>query len=406
MRFVEDDWESPTLGAWGLGWEVWLNGMEITQFTYFQQVGGLDCKPVLGEITYGLERLAMYLQGKDSVYDLVWVDGVTYRDVYHQNEVEQSKYNFELANVDMAVPALRRLRRRSEAPRSRRSLRAARLRDGAEGLAHLQPARCARRDLGHRARGLHRPRARTARGSSRRPTTSRAKRSAFRCARAQAGMSAETLLVELLTEELPPKALRAARACVRRRASRRARARRPGAEEQRRAGSRRRGGSPCSSRSVRERAPDAPVEAQGPSVKSALDAQGSPRRRWPASRGRTASRSRRSSSATRRKGRGVRLPRVEAGGAALDEVLAGEGRRAALQALPIPKVMRWGDGDAQFVRPVHGLVMLHGSRVVPGAVLGLRAGNTTLGHRFLSTGAITLARRGRLRARAARRRAA
>ena len=101
IRFVEDDWESPTLGASGLGWEVWLNGMEITQFTYFQQVGGLDCKPVLGELTYGLERLALYLQGRDSVFDLVWVDGVTYGDVYHQNEVEQSRYNFELADVKM-----------------------------------------------------------------------------------------------------------------------------------------------------------------------------------------------------------------------------------------------------------------------------------------------------------------
>jgi glycyl-tRNA synthetase alpha chain len=99
IRFVEDDWESPTLGAWGLGWEVWLDGMEVTQFTYFQQVGGLDCKPVLGEITYGLERLAMYLQGKDSVFDLVWTAGVTYGDVYHQNEVEQSQYNFEHSNV-------------------------------------------------------------------------------------------------------------------------------------------------------------------------------------------------------------------------------------------------------------------------------------------------------------------
>jgi len=103
IRFVEDDWESPTLGAWGLGWEVWLDGMEITQFTYFQEVGGLGCKPVLGEITYGLERLAMVLQGKDSVFDLVWTPGVTYRDVYHQNEVEQSKYNFELANVELLL---------------------------------------------------------------------------------------------------------------------------------------------------------------------------------------------------------------------------------------------------------------------------------------------------------------
>jgi glycyl-tRNA synthetase alpha chain len=101
IRFVEDDWESPTLGASGLGWEVWLNGMEVTQFTYFQQAGGLECRPVLGELTYGLERLAMYLQDKESVFDLVWVDGVTYGDVYHQNEVEQSKYNFELADTAM-----------------------------------------------------------------------------------------------------------------------------------------------------------------------------------------------------------------------------------------------------------------------------------------------------------------
>lgn len=106
VRFVEDNWESPTLGAWGLGWEVWLNGMEVTQFTYFQQAGGLECYPVTGEITYGLERIAMYLQGVDSVYDLVWTkspDGsvVTYGDVFHQNEVEQSTYNFEHADVPM-----------------------------------------------------------------------------------------------------------------------------------------------------------------------------------------------------------------------------------------------------------------------------------------------------------------
>ena len=108
IRFVEDDWENPTLGAWGLGWEVWLNGMEVTQFTYFQQVGGLDCKPVLGEITYGIERLAMYLQGVENVYDLTWTtweeNGVTkkltYGDVYHQNEVEQSTFNFEHSNTE------------------------------------------------------------------------------------------------------------------------------------------------------------------------------------------------------------------------------------------------------------------------------------------------------------------
>ena len=103
IRFVEDDWESPTLGAWGLGWEVWCNGMEITQFTYFQQVGGLDCKPVLGEITYGLERLAMNLQGVENVFDLTWTDGVSYGDVYHQNEEEQSKYNFEQCDISLLL---------------------------------------------------------------------------------------------------------------------------------------------------------------------------------------------------------------------------------------------------------------------------------------------------------------
>jgi glycyl-tRNA synthetase alpha chain len=111
IRFVEDDWENPTLGAWGLGWEVWLNGMEVTQFTYFQQVGGIDCSPITGEITYGLERLAMYLQGVENVYDLTWTqwqqDGhsrrISYGDVYHQNEVEQSRYNFEASNASVLL---------------------------------------------------------------------------------------------------------------------------------------------------------------------------------------------------------------------------------------------------------------------------------------------------------------
>ena len=117
IRFVEDNWESPTLGAWGLGWEVWLNGMEVTQFTYFQQVGGLECRPVTGEITYGLERLAMYLQNVESIFDIVWTDGplgtVTYRDVYHQNEVEQSRYNFEQADVAALFAAFDQAERES-----------------------------------------------------------------------------------------------------------------------------------------------------------------------------------------------------------------------------------------------------------------------------------------------------
>ena len=105
VRFVEDDWENPTLGAWGLGWEVWLNGMEVTQFTYFQQVGGIDCKPISGEITYGLERLAMYLQNVDDIYALTWTPGLSYGDVYHQNEVEQSTYNFEASDIAFLLAA-------------------------------------------------------------------------------------------------------------------------------------------------------------------------------------------------------------------------------------------------------------------------------------------------------------
>lgn len=101
IRFVEDNWESPTLGAWGLGWEVWLDGMEITQFTYFQQVGSLDMHPVAVEITYGLERLAMYIQEKENVYDLIWSQDITYGDIFHENEYEQSVYNFELADTEM-----------------------------------------------------------------------------------------------------------------------------------------------------------------------------------------------------------------------------------------------------------------------------------------------------------------
>ena len=119
VRFVEDNWESPTLGAWGLGWEVWLNGMEVSQFTYFQQVGGLECMPVTGEITYGIERLAMYIQGVDSIYDLVWALGpqgpVSYGDVFRQNEVEMSRFNFEEANVDFLLLQFDEYERQSKA---------------------------------------------------------------------------------------------------------------------------------------------------------------------------------------------------------------------------------------------------------------------------------------------------
>ena len=154
IRFVEDDWEGPTLGAWGLGWEVWLDGMEITQFTYFQQAGGIDLAPISVELTYGLERIAMYLQGVRSVYDLEWAHGVTYGDLYRLNEAQWSAYNFEVADTDAALRGLRRPRGRVP-PLPRRRPGAAGLRPGAEVQPHLQPARRARRHQRHRAGRVH-----------------------------------------------------------------------------------------------------------------------------------------------------------------------------------------------------------------------------------------------------------
>jgi glycyl-tRNA synthetase alpha chain len=146
IRFVEDDWENPTLGAWGLGWEVWLNGMEVTQFTYFQQVGGIDCKPVTGEITYGLERLAMYLQDVDNIYALQWTEGTTYGDVYLQNEREQSAYNFEHSDVEFLLAAFAAHERQAKPPDAAATGPAG-LRAGAQGRAQLQPAGCTWRHL-------------------------------------------------------------------------------------------------------------------------------------------------------------------------------------------------------------------------------------------------------------------
>ena len=163
IRFVEDDWEGPTLGAWGLGWEVWMDGMEITQFTYFQQAGGIDLTPISVELTYGLERIAMYLQGVRSVYDLEWGHGVTYGDLYQRNEAQWSRYNFEVADTDALFAAFAHHERECRAlPGGGPG--AAGLRPGAEVQPRLQPARRPRRDQRHRARRLH-----LARAGARRP---------------------------------------------------------------------------------------------------------------------------------------------------------------------------------------------------------------------------------------------
>ena len=199
IRFVEDDWESPTLGAWGLGWEVWCDGSEVSQFTYFQQVGGIEVDLVSGEITYGLERLAMYLFDKKTIYDLPFnrTDSevpLTYGDVFLQNEQEQSAYNFERRRHRDAVPPLRR-RREGVRPADRAQAAAAGLRAVHKGLALLQPARRARRDQRHRAAELHPARARPRQGVLRgvaRPTQT-----------ARGGAEMAELLLELLSEEIP-----------------------------------------------------------------------------------------------------------------------------------------------------------------------------------------------------------
>ena len=154
IRFVEDNWESPTLGAWGLGWEVWMDGMEITQFTYFQQVGGLECYPVMGEITYGLERLALYIQGVEDFKDLVWTENgdktITYADVYHQYEVEMSRFNFDLADVDALFAQFDFCEKGNHSP-TRSQLTVTGLRIRHEGFTCLQSSGFASRHFGHRA---------------------------------------------------------------------------------------------------------------------------------------------------------------------------------------------------------------------------------------------------------------
>ena len=181
VRFIEDDWESPTLGAWGLGWQVWLDGLEISQFTYFQQVGGIDCRPVAGELTYGLERIAMYLQDVDTIYDLECDARVSYGEIYKRAEWEWSTYNFEQADVaahfaafDQYEAEAKRLLARDEDPLE--EARAPRVRLRRQGRAPVQRARRARRDRRHRAPALHRARARA--GAHRRRGVPRAARSA------------------------------------------------------------------------------------------------------------------------------------------------------------------------------------------------------------------------------------
>ena len=283
LRFVEDNWESPTLGAWGLGWEVWLNGMEVTQFTYFQQAGGLECRPVTGEITYGLERLCMYLQNVDNVYDLVWTVGpqgtVTYGDVYHQNEVEQSTYNFEHADVGELFHRFDACEAEAlQAGRTRPA--AAGLRTGLQGqpLASTCSTRAARSRVTERQRYILRVRTLSRRWPRRISPSARS--SVSRACRTRTWQMPEmkSLLIELGTEELPPKALPELGAGLLRRHLRRPGEARRGlraAQRARRLYSPRRLARAVSGAS-RAQQPDAEHRALGPYLNIGLNAEGQP----------------------------------------------------------------------------------------------------------------------------------
>jgi tetrameric-type glycyl-tRNA synthetase beta subunit/tetrameric-type glycyl-tRNA synthetase alpha subunit len=423
VRFVEDDWENPTLGAWGLGWEVWLNGMEVTQFTYFQQVGGLDCKPITGEITYGLERLAMYLQGVENVFDLVWTEWqdasgatqrLTYRDVFHQNEVEQSTYNFEHSDAatlfrhfgDFEAAARRLMDSQLALPAYEQVLKAAHafnLLDArgaisvTERAGYIGRIRALAKSV---AQSYYESRERLGFPMNRGRTTISAASVRSPPATGNGGLSPiAPLLVEVFCEELPPKALAKlgeafAATLAKGLAKRELLA--DGASTHAFATPRR---LAARITNVKRESESRPVQVKLMPVAVGLDAEGKPTQ--------------------------ALLKKLEAVGLAGTDVQSlkrrTEGKAEvlfvdsmtpatalakglqealdeAIAQLPIPKVMSYqladGETTVQFVRPAHGLVALHGSEVVPVKALGLDAGRLTQGHRFQGAKEIRLANAG------------
>jgi len=406
IRFVEDDWESPTLGAWGLGWEVWLNGMEVTQFTYFQEVGSLRCQPITGEITYGLERLAMALQKVESVYDLVWTEGLRYRDVYHQNEVEQSTYNFLEANIaglsahfeHCEAEAKRLIEKRLALPGYEMVMKCSHsfnLLDARGAIAVTERA-----TMIGRVRNLSRLVAQAYYASrealgfpmvlSARPVICE-DRSALPEVRKDA---TEALLIEVLTEELPPKSLQtlsehfASSLAKQLLAMQLIDSRDP--NEHRCFATPRRLAVLIAR--VHSRAPDREVTIKGPSLKVAFDADGRPTQaleRWAQRHGAPLS-------ALERMVEGRQehvIVRATQAGEVLAEVLGGI-LEEAIAGLPVARLMQYqladGHSTVSFVRPARRLCVLHGSQVLPVRLLGLKADRYTEGHRFQSEGTLAI----------------
>lgn len=401
IRFVEDNWESPTLGAWGLGWEVWLNGMEVTQFTYFQQVGGLECRPVTGEITYGLERIAMYLQGVESVYDLVWTRGpqgvVSYGDVFHQNEVEMSTYNFEhadtaalfngfdtceresgkLITAGLPLPAYEMVLKASHTFNLLDARRAISVTERQRYILRVRTlARAVAEAYYQRREALGFPM--VEKGGEKIQEAREEKATLPPSLGSPSRSVSKDLLVEIGTEELPPKALKSlieafcagivaglAKAGLEHGMVRHyATPRRLAVWVQ---------GLACAQ-------PDRRVERRGPALNAAFDDSGLP---TPATKGFARS-------------CGVEVEQLERlendKGSWLVYRTTQPGQATAsllpaiveqgLADLPIPRRMRWGSSRAEFVRPAHWIVLMLGDEVVDTEILGVRTGRETRGHRF------------------------
>ncbi len=395
IRFVEDDWESPTLGAWGLGWEVWLDGMEVTQFTYFQQVGGLELKPVSGEITYGLERLAMYIQGVESVFDVVWTDGVTYGDVFHRNEVDYSRYNFEAADVDVLFGTFARCEQEAV-----RLVQAGLPLPGYDQVIksshafNLLDARGAisvteRANYIGRVRALARQTAeawlaqREALGFPLLRAASHPEAVAVPVVSsvAQDGQGNGELLLEIGCEEIPARMLAEAIATLRNGLTAALDSARIAYDSVESHGTPRRLAACVTGLAPRQTASH--EERRGPPVERAFDAQGAP---TPAALGFA-----RSCGVTMAELERMDTPK----GSYLvwREQRAGAASASVLPALvvdlvrtfPWPKSMRWGGGDSRFVRPVQRLTVVLDGQVLPLVTPeGICAGDQVQGHRFLA----------------------
>ena len=439
IRFVEDNWESPTLGAWGLGWEVWLDGMEVTQFTYFQQVGGLECRPVSGEITYGLERLAMYLQEKDSVYDLAWSESeagpLTYRDVFHQNEREMSRYNFEEADTkvlfgqfeDCEQICLSLNEKNLPLPAYEQVIKASHLfnlLDARQAISVAERQNCilrVRKLARTTAHAYYEQRKEAGFPLVKEKAAGAEKNSKHKAQRQKPSRQEDPsatydFLVEIGTEELPPLALRELEQAfgdgvwegLKRSGVINAR---EGAEVHTYAAPRRLAVQLLGLHKKSDGEAEKVREIKGPSIDRAYDDSGVPTKAGigfakkqgsqdlPSLKDLPALDSSKSniSEGLFRKGDSL-VARKQVAQPSLQEVLPGVVREA-LKALPVERTMRWGDGDEEFVRPVHWAVLLLDEKTGSGKItsqpieadiLGVTAGDTTRGHRFMAPDKIKL----------------